>query len=137
MTLAPGTIFLDVPRVLFYLSLWHCLGDPLLPAVGGLRALAVDVMCANGPNLFRKLLEWVADGRPHRGRLRGLAVLPGVRNVADGAVTLALVLDDVARLAPPILVPLDEMVGVFRDRGLVELLLLDHLDRHDLGDGLG
>ena len=88
-------------------------------------------------NPLRELLQGVADARPHGGRGRGLGILASVLDVVDGAIELALVLDDVARLAPPVFIPRGEEVGVLGDRCLVELLLLGHLDEHDLRDGLG
>ena len=55
----------------------------------------------------------------------------------DGAVELPLIPNNVARLPPPILIPLDKELGELRDGGVVELLLLGHLNKHDLGDRLG
>ena len=112
-------------------------GRPLLAVVGNLRALAVCVMRPEGLHPVGELLERVADLCPHGGRLRGFSVLPGVGDVMDGAVELPLVLDDVARLAPPILIPGDKELGIFCDGGVVELLGLGRFDKHELGDGLG
>lgn len=112
-------------------------GRPLLAVVGNLRALAVCVMRPEGLHPVGELLERVADLCPHGGRLRGFSVLPGVGDVMDGAVELPLVLDDVARLAPPILIPGDKELGIFCDGGVVELLGLGRFDEHELGDGLG
>lgn len=94
-------------------------------------------MRSEGLHPVGELLERVADLRPHGGRLRGLLVLPGVGDVVDGAVELPFVLDDVARLAPPILIPGDKELRIFCDGGVVELLGLGRFDKHELGDGLG
>lgn len=112
-------------------------GRPLLAVVGNLRALAICVVCPEGLHPVGELLERVADLCPHGGRLRGFSVLPGVGDVMDGAVELPLVLDDVARLASPILVPCDKELGIFCDGGVVELLGLGRFNEHKLGDGLG
>lgn len=112
-------------------------GRPLLAVVRYLRALAVCVMRSEGLYPLGELLEGVPDPCPHGRVFRGLPVLPGVGDVMDGAVELPLIPNNVARLPPPILVPLDKELGELRDGGVVELLLLGHLDEHDLGDRLG
>lgn len=78
-----------------------------------LRALAVCVMRPEGLHPVggtpregcRSVSTWRASP--------GFSVLPGVGDVMDGAVELPLVLDDVARLAPPILIPGDKNSGYF------------------------
>lgn len=60
-----------------------------------------------------------------------------IRDIMDRAVASTLILNDVARLAPPILIPDDKELGIFCDGGVVELLGLGRFDKHELGDGLG
>lgn len=110
---------------------------PLLFVVRDLAARRVGVMCTDRLHPLRELLGGVADACPHGGRLRGLGILPCVGDIVDGAIELAFILNDVARLAPPVLIPDNEQVRVLSDRHLVELLILRHLDEHDLSDGLG
>ena len=62
-------------------------------------------------------LEGVPDPCPHGRVFRGLPVLPGVGDVMDGAVELPLIPNNVARLPPPILVPLDKELAELRDGG--------------------
>ena len=75
-------------------------------------------MCSERLHPLRELLERVSDARPHGGCIGRLGILSRVGDVVDGAVELPFVLDDTARAASPILVPLDKQVGVLVDRGL-------------------